>query len=263
MTTKLVAEAGQRAGHQLAQPAETLARFFLAGFDGLSVQRLSLPDEEAELTCLRALVSAVVALAGAEWSSRPCRRADGGAEGGRPLDDLGPPAAEGPSARRGSPRSSRWQDPPPGPCRLQAASQQVGEVDDGVRGQRQMARADKPTGVLGMLSGSRHTVPTAAGGSPVTPARHRSGRRCSWSASDRPYGDHEVRKGPGSLCATRALSRALGKLVDAADKQVRERRDPGGGQGLAESEDDSPLRPALRAWRAARPVPGSRSAVSP
>jgi AcrR family transcriptional regulator len=64
VTTKLVTEAAERAGHRLAQPAETLARFFLAGFDGLSMQHLSLPDEEAELTCLQALVSAVVALAG-------------------------------------------------------------------------------------------------------------------------------------------------------------------------------------------------------
>ncbi|MET9846820.1 TetR/AcrR family transcriptional regulator [Streptomyces ossamyceticus] len=64
VTAKLVAEAAERTGHQLAQPPETLARFFLAGFDGLSSQRLSLPDEEAELACLRALVSAVVALAG-------------------------------------------------------------------------------------------------------------------------------------------------------------------------------------------------------
>jgi AcrR family transcriptional regulator len=64
VTAKLVAEAAERTGHQLAQPPETLARFFLAGFDGLSSQRLSLPDEEAELACLQALVSAVVALAG-------------------------------------------------------------------------------------------------------------------------------------------------------------------------------------------------------
>lgn len=64
VTTKLVTEAAERTGHRLAQPAQTLARFFLAGFDGLSVQHLSLPDEEAELTCLQALVSAVVALAG-------------------------------------------------------------------------------------------------------------------------------------------------------------------------------------------------------
>ncbi|MGW0515804.1 TetR/AcrR family transcriptional regulator [Crossiella sp. NPDC003009] len=64
VTAKLVAEAAERTGHQLAQPAETLARFFLAGFDGLSMHHLSLPDEAAELTCLQALVSAVVALAG-------------------------------------------------------------------------------------------------------------------------------------------------------------------------------------------------------
>jgi AcrR family transcriptional regulator len=64
VTTRLVTEAAERTGHRLAQPAETLARFFLAGFDGLSLQHLSLPDEQAELTCLQALVSAVVALAG-------------------------------------------------------------------------------------------------------------------------------------------------------------------------------------------------------
>ncbi|MDX3519988.1 TetR/AcrR family transcriptional regulator [Streptomyces scabiei] len=63
-TTKLVTEAAERTGHRLAQPAENLARFFLAGFDGLSVQHLSLPDEEAERVGLQALVSAVVALAG-------------------------------------------------------------------------------------------------------------------------------------------------------------------------------------------------------
>lgn len=43
---------------------EIIARFFLAGFDGLAEQHLSLPDDEAEHTCLQALVSAVVALAG-------------------------------------------------------------------------------------------------------------------------------------------------------------------------------------------------------
>ena len=64
VTTKLVTEVAERTGQELAQPAETLARFFLAGFDGLSSQHLSLPDEEAELACLQALVSAVVALAG-------------------------------------------------------------------------------------------------------------------------------------------------------------------------------------------------------
>ncbi|MGX1563222.1 TetR/AcrR family transcriptional regulator [Streptomyces sp. NPDC055506] len=63
VTTKLIGEAAERAGHQLAQPAETIARFFLAGFDGLTMQRLSLPDEEAEGVCLRALISAVLAMA--------------------------------------------------------------------------------------------------------------------------------------------------------------------------------------------------------
>jgi AcrR family transcriptional regulator len=63
VTTKLVSEAAERTGHQLAQPAETIARFFLAGFEGLTMQHLSLPDEEAERTCLRALVSAALAMA--------------------------------------------------------------------------------------------------------------------------------------------------------------------------------------------------------
>ncbi|RPF34676.1 TetR/AcrR family transcriptional regulator [Streptomyces sp. TLI_185] len=64
VTTKLVNEAAERTGHQLRQPAETLARFFLAGFDGLTMQHLSLPDKAGEHTALQALVSAVVALAG-------------------------------------------------------------------------------------------------------------------------------------------------------------------------------------------------------
>ncbi|SDP75246.1 transcriptional regulator, TetR family [Streptomyces sp. cf386] len=63
MTAKLISEAAARTGHQLAQPAETIARFFLAGFDGLTMQHLSLPDEDAERVCLRALVSAVLAMA--------------------------------------------------------------------------------------------------------------------------------------------------------------------------------------------------------
>ncbi|NUR03727.1 MAG: TetR/AcrR family transcriptional regulator [Streptomyces sp.] len=64
VTTKLVNEAAERTGHRLCQPAEMLARFFLAGFDGLSMQHLSLPDKAAEQAALQALVSAVVALAG-------------------------------------------------------------------------------------------------------------------------------------------------------------------------------------------------------
>jgi len=63
VTTKLVDEAAARTGHRLATPAGTIARFFLAGFDGLTMQHLSLPDEEAESACLRSLVSAVLAMA--------------------------------------------------------------------------------------------------------------------------------------------------------------------------------------------------------
>ncbi|MGW1954446.1 TetR/AcrR family transcriptional regulator [Streptomyces sp. NPDC001920] len=63
VTTKLIGEAAERTGHELAQPAGTIARFFLAGFEGLTMQHLALPDEEAERACLRALVSAVLAMA--------------------------------------------------------------------------------------------------------------------------------------------------------------------------------------------------------
>ncbi|MFF7388671.1 TetR/AcrR family transcriptional regulator [Streptomyces scabiei] len=62
VTTKLVEQAAERTGHRLGQSAETIARFFLAGFDGLTMQHLSLPDEEAERVCLRSLVSAVLAM---------------------------------------------------------------------------------------------------------------------------------------------------------------------------------------------------------
>ncbi|MFJ7905631.1 TetR/AcrR family transcriptional regulator [Kitasatospora sp. NPDC096204] len=64
VTARLVAEAAARAGHELVQPAATVARFFLAGFDGLTMQRLCLPDEDSERVGLQALVSATVALAG-------------------------------------------------------------------------------------------------------------------------------------------------------------------------------------------------------
>jgi AcrR family transcriptional regulator len=63
VTAKLISEAAERTGHQLAQPAETIARFFLAGFDGLTMQHLSLPDEQAERLCLEALISALLAMA--------------------------------------------------------------------------------------------------------------------------------------------------------------------------------------------------------
>ncbi|MDO0916599.1 helix-turn-helix domain-containing protein [Streptomyces sp. DT2A-34] len=66
VAAELIAEAATRTGRSLAQPAETLARFFLAGFDGLTTQRLALPDEAAEYACLQALVSSTVALAGGQ-----------------------------------------------------------------------------------------------------------------------------------------------------------------------------------------------------
>ncbi|GGR34935.1 hypothetical protein GCM10015536_45610 [Streptomyces griseomycini] len=64
----------------------------------------------------------------------------------------------------------RRQDPPPGPNRLQMTPEQVGEVVDGACGQRQTALTVKRTGVLGILFGFRHTIPTAAGGNGVTRA---------------------------------------------------------------------------------------------
>ncbi|MFJ3876350.1 TetR/AcrR family transcriptional regulator [Streptomyces sp. NPDC090077] len=63
VTARLVREAAARAGHELVQPAETVARFFHAGFDGLTIQRLYAPDGAAETLGLRALVSATTALA--------------------------------------------------------------------------------------------------------------------------------------------------------------------------------------------------------
>ena len=64
VTAKLVEEAAERTGYELAQPAEAVARFFTAGFDGLILQRLVVPDDDAEDTALRALVSASLGLAG-------------------------------------------------------------------------------------------------------------------------------------------------------------------------------------------------------
>ena len=63
VTAELVTDAAERAGQQLAQPAGTVARFFLAGFDGLVLQHLTHPDDEAELSCLQALISSTLALA--------------------------------------------------------------------------------------------------------------------------------------------------------------------------------------------------------
>jgi AcrR family transcriptional regulator len=71
VTARLVTEAAARTGQTLAQPAETIARFFLAGFDGLTTQHLSHPDEQAEHTCLQAFVSAVLAMADGRLEPAP------------------------------------------------------------------------------------------------------------------------------------------------------------------------------------------------
>ncbi|MFE0043761.1 TetR/AcrR family transcriptional regulator [Streptomyces albireticuli] len=63
VTARLVSEAAARARQELSQPPEAIARFFLAGFDGLTIQRLYAPDEAAEVLGLRSLVSATTALA--------------------------------------------------------------------------------------------------------------------------------------------------------------------------------------------------------
>jgi AcrR family transcriptional regulator len=68
VTARHVTQAAERAGQPLAQPAETVARFFLSGFDGLVMQRLTHLDEEAEATCLQAFIAAVVALARGQLS---------------------------------------------------------------------------------------------------------------------------------------------------------------------------------------------------
>jgi AcrR family transcriptional regulator len=64
VTAQRLTETAERTGYGLAQPAETVARFFISGFDGLTLQHLCLADETAERVCLQALVSATVALAG-------------------------------------------------------------------------------------------------------------------------------------------------------------------------------------------------------
>ncbi len=83
-------------------------------------------------------------------------------------------------------------DPPPGPYCLEVAAQQTSEVVDGARGQRQTALTDKRAGVLGAFIGFRHTIPTAAGGTPVTLAPHRSGR---WRPRSQAGGEAAVRAG--------------------------------------------------------------------
>ncbi|WP_405435924.1 TetR/AcrR family transcriptional regulator [Streptomyces avidinii] len=64
VTVRIVTETASRSGFELVQPADLIARFFLAGFDGLTMQRLYAPNGPAESAGLQALVSATVALAG-------------------------------------------------------------------------------------------------------------------------------------------------------------------------------------------------------
>ncbi|MCH0539253.1 TetR/AcrR family transcriptional regulator [Streptomyces sp. MUM 203J] len=64
VTERILTETASRTGYTLAQPADLVARFFLSGFDGLTMQRLYAPQEPAESTGLRALTAATVALAG-------------------------------------------------------------------------------------------------------------------------------------------------------------------------------------------------------
>lgn len=64
VTERIFAETASRTGYVLAQPPGLVARFFLSGIDGLTMQRLYAPGEPADNTGLRALIAATVALAG-------------------------------------------------------------------------------------------------------------------------------------------------------------------------------------------------------
>lgn len=64
VTAQVITETAKRTGQEMAASPETVARFFLSGFDGLTMQVLQcLPDETTERTGLGALVAATVALA--------------------------------------------------------------------------------------------------------------------------------------------------------------------------------------------------------
>ncbi|MFF7848069.1 TetR/AcrR family transcriptional regulator [Streptomyces sp. NPDC007910] len=64
VTAQVISETAERTGQELAESPETVARFFLSAFDGLTMQVLvALPDEATERTGLKALVAATVALA--------------------------------------------------------------------------------------------------------------------------------------------------------------------------------------------------------
>ncbi|MDT0330137.1 TetR/AcrR family transcriptional regulator [Nocardiopsis lambiniae] len=63
ITAELLTTLAERSGAALALPAPTVARFFLAAFEGLLSQHLAAPDEEAERRCLEQISAATVALA--------------------------------------------------------------------------------------------------------------------------------------------------------------------------------------------------------
>ncbi|MHA3020709.1 TetR/AcrR family transcriptional regulator [Mycobacterium sp. BMJ-28] len=62
-TATIIQDAADRCDCVLLRPATTLARHFLAGFDGLTLQHISAADVDAEQAYLAELVSALVALA--------------------------------------------------------------------------------------------------------------------------------------------------------------------------------------------------------
>jgi hypothetical protein len=63
VTAELLTTLAERGGTALAAPAPTVARFFLAAFEGLLAQHLAAPDPEAERVCLEQISAATVALA--------------------------------------------------------------------------------------------------------------------------------------------------------------------------------------------------------
>ncbi|MFD0147442.1 MULTISPECIES: TetR/AcrR family transcriptional regulator [unclassified Streptomyces] len=71
VTERIVTEAASRTGFALAQPADLLARFFLSGFDGLTMQRLYMPDKPTVEVDLGALVAATLALADGRLDPTP------------------------------------------------------------------------------------------------------------------------------------------------------------------------------------------------
>ncbi|MFF8474256.1 TetR/AcrR family transcriptional regulator [Streptomyces sp. NPDC015414] len=64
VTERIFTETASRTGYILAQPAGLVARFFLSGVDGLTMQHLYAPEKPTDDAGLRALIAATVALAG-------------------------------------------------------------------------------------------------------------------------------------------------------------------------------------------------------